>query len=255
MCALLRNYRTFTRVEQRECSYPVILMRERSQVALLFLLFLSPLAQGQETLPSKNAAGWQPLEIRLAKFPSWHDHCLEISIKRVNHSKSRLFLPPSLFEGVEIYSSVTQAKSTLELSGRETWILVYGRSDVIYSEGRTLAPGSEEQNTYCIGETFPVKDMVTNATRQVRLHGRLRILAGYEQKVPKRKINREQQEETTRSTPAKGNDSSSWRSGQVWLEIQIPCSAGVVKTDCLLPPPIFPGEHDQWTIVPEAPVL
>jgi hypothetical protein len=230
-------------------------MRERPQVALLFLLFLSPLAQGQETLSSKKPARWQPLEIRLAKPPSWHDHCLEISIKRVNHSKSRLFLPPTPFEGVEIYSSVIQAKSTLELSGRETWIVVYGLSDVIYSEGRTLAPRGEEQNTYCIGETFPVKDMVTNATRQVRLQGRLRILAGYEQKIPKRKINREQQEETTRSTPAKRDDSSSWRSRQAWLEIRIPCSAGVVKTDCSLPPPIFPGEHDQWTIVPEAPVL
>jgi hypothetical protein len=96
--------------------------------------------------------------------------------------------------------------------------------------------------------------MVTNSTRQVRLQGRLQILAGYEQKAPS-KINREQQEEMTQSTPAKGGDSSSWRSGQVGLEIRIPCSAGVVKTDCLSPPPIFSGEHDQWTIVPEAPVF
>ncbi len=225
-------------------------MRECSQFALLCLLFLSPPARGQEALPSKSAVGWQPLEIRLAKPPSWHDHCLEITIKRVNHSKSRIFLTP--FEGVEIYSSVVQAKSTLELDGPETWIHVYGWSDVIYSEGRTLAPGSEEQNTYCIGETFPVKDILTNATRQIPLQGRLRILAGYEQKVPK-KINREQQEEKTRSTPAKEGNSSRWRSGQVRLEIRIPCPDGVVKTDCLSPPPIFPGEH-QWIIFPEAPV-
>jgi hypothetical protein len=66
-------------------------------------------------------------------------------------------LPPTPFEGVTIYSSVVQAKSTLDLSGPETWMLVYGWSDVVYSEGRT----------YCIGETFPVKDIVTNATRQV----------------------------------------------------------------------------------------
>jgi hypothetical protein len=233
----------------------VIVMRERSQFALLFLLFLSPLGRGQDVLLAKSPAGWQPLEIKLAKPPSWRDHCLEIAIKRVNHSKSRISLASTPFEGVEIYSSLTQAKSTLELDGREIWILVYGWSDVIYSEGRTLAPGSEEQNTYCIGETFPVKDMVTNATRQVRLQGRLRILASYEQKVPKRKINRQQQADMTRTTPAREGDSGSWSSGQAALEIQIPCPAGVVNADCLSPPPVFSGEHDQWTTLPKAPVL
>ena len=141
-------------------------------------------------------------------------------------------------------------RSLLELGGQEAWILVYGWSDVIESGGKTLAPGSEEQNTYYIGETFPVKDMVTNATRQVRLQGRLRILAGFEQKVPKRKINRQQQADKTRTTPT-----GSWSSGQATLEIQIPCPVAGANVDCLSPPPIFPGERDQWTIVPKAPVL
>jgi hypothetical protein len=99
------------------------------------------------------------------------------TIKRVNHSKYRILLAPTPFEGVEIYSSVIQAKSTLEWGGRETWILVYGWSDVIYSEGKTLAPGAQTHDTYYIDESFPVKDMVTNKTRQVRLQGRLLILA------------------------------------------------------------------------------
>ena len=47
----------------------------------------------------------------------------------------------------------------------------------IESGGITLAPGSKEQNTCYIGETFPVKDVVTNATSQIRLQGRLRIVA------------------------------------------------------------------------------
>lgn len=229
-------------------------MRERSRFALLFLLFLSPLGRGQEALPAKSAPGWKPLEISLVKPPSWHEHYLEITIKRVNHSKSRIFLMPTPFEGVEMYSSATQTKNTWESGGRETWILVYGWSDVIYSEGRTLAPGSEEQNTYYIAETFPVTDMVTNATRQVRLQGRLRILAGFEQKVPKRKINRQQQADKARTTPGKKGDSGSWSSGQATLEIQIPCPVGGANVDCLSPTPIFPGEHDQWTILPKAPV-
>jgi hypothetical protein len=116
----------------------------RSQFALLFVaLFLSPLAKGQDA----------SLEIKLAKPLSWRDHRLEIAIKRVNRSKYRILLAPTPFEGVEIYSSVIQAKSTLELGGRETWILVYGWSDT-YSEGKTLAPGAQTHDTYYIDESF-----------------------------------------------------------------------------------------------------
>jgi hypothetical protein len=227
-------------------------MRVNSQFALLFLLFLSPLARPQNVFPSKSSEGSQPLEIRLVRPPLWHDHYLEITVTCVNHSKSPIFLPST--PGVKMYSSVTQAKSTVELGGQEAWILVYGWSDVIESGGKTLAPGREEQNTYYIAETFPVKDMVTNATRQVRLQGRLRILAAYEQKVPKRKIDRHQREDVTRPSPATEGDSGGWY-GQATLEIQIPCPAGVANSDCLSPPPLFSGEHDQWSIFPKAPVL
>lgn len=226
-------------------------MRVRSQFALLSLLFLSPLVRGQEVVRPKGTA----LEIRLAKAPSWHDHYLEISITRVNHSKSLIFFPPTPFDGVEMYASVTQAKSTLQPGGQGDWILVYGWSDAFESEGKSLAPGRKEQNTYYIGDTFPVKDAVTNATRQVRLQGRLRIVAGYEQKVSKRRIESLQQKGVTRTAPTKGVDSGSGSTGQSILEIQIPCSVGAVNPDCLSPPPVFPGEHDQWTILPPAPVL
>lgn len=193
-------------------------MRARLQFAPLFLLFLSPLARGQDA----------SLEIKLAKPLSWHDHRLEITIKRVNHSKYRILLAPTPFEGVEIYSSVVQAKNTHELSGPETWILVYGWSDVIYSEGKTLAPGAEVQNTYTIEETFPVRDSVTNTTRRVPLQGRIRIVAVFYGR---------------RGT------------GKAALEVQIPCHTDSIIRDCLSPPPVFSGERDQWTVVPEAPVL
>jgi len=196
----------------------VIFVLARSQFALLFALFLSPLARGQDA----------SLEIKLAKPLSWHDHRLEIAIKRVNHSKYRILLAPTPFEGVEIYSSVIQAKSTLELGGRETWILVYGWSDVINSRGKTLAPGARTHDTYYIDESFPVKDMVTNKTRQVRLQGRLRILAAF---------------------------FGRWGTGKAMLEVQIPCPTDAVKTDCLSAPPVFAGEHDQWTVMPEGPIL
>lgn len=226
-------------------------MRVRSQFALLSLLLLSPLVRGQEALRSKGAA----LEIRLAKTPTWHDHYLEITIARLDHSKFRVFLPPTPFEGVEMYASVIHAMSTLELGGEESWILVYGRSDVTESAGTSLAPASEEQNTYYVDDTFPVKDMVTNTIRQVRLQGRLRILAGYEQEVSKRKIERHQQEDGTRTAPMKEPIQAAGSSGQAVLEIQIPCPVGAANSECLSPPPVFPGEQDQWTVLPTAPVL
>ena len=192
-------------------------MPARSQFVLLLALFLSPLARGQDA----------SLEIKLAKPLSWHDHRLEIAIKRVNHSKYRIILAPTPFEGVQIYSTVIQAKSTLDLRGRETWILVYGWSDVTYSEGKTLAPGAQTLDTYYIDESFPVIDMVTDKTRQVRLQGRLRILAVF---------------------------SGRWGTGKTTLEVQIPCPTDAANTDCLSPPPVFAGEHDQWTVTPEAPI-
>jgi len=148
--------------------------------------------------------------------------------KRVNHSKYRILLAPTPFEGVEIYSSVIQARSTLDLGGRETWILVYGWSDVIYSEGKTLPPGAQTHNTYYIDQSFPVKDMVTNKISQVRLQGKLRILAVF---------------------------FGRWGTGKATLEVQIPCPTDAVNTDCLSPPPVFAGEHNQWTVMPEAPIL
>jgi len=117
----------------------------------------------------------------------------------------------------------------MELGGPETWILVYGWSDVIYSEGKTLAPGGgQRHDTYYIDESFPVKDMITSKTRQVRFRGRLRILAVFYGR---------------------------WGTGKAELKIQIPCPRDAVNPDCLSPPPVFSGEHDPWTVVPEAPVL
>jgi hypothetical protein len=225
-------------------------MRIASPLGLVFLFFFCPSARGQNVLGATTVPGSLPLEITVARPPSWHHHCLEVTIKRANRSKSRIYFPPAPFEGVKIYASVTEAKSMAELSGREEWILVYGWTDVIYSEGRTLASGRQEQKTYCIGGTFPVIDLESKATRQVRLQGRLRISAGYEQKVAEgRNAGREL------TTPAKQNDSDIWSTGEVTIEIPIPCPVSAANEVCSAPLPIFPGEHDQWTTLPKPPVL
>ena len=60
----------------------------------------------------------------------------------------------------------------------------------------------------------------------------------------------------TIKTVGKGNNSDNWASGQVALEIPIPCPEGVGKADCTSPPPIFPGEDDVHTVdTPKPPPL
>jgi hypothetical protein len=154
-----------------------------------------------------------------------------------------------------MYASVTQAKSTLDFSGPEGWILVYGWSDLIESSGKSLAPGNKKQDTYYLADTFPVVDMVTNTTRSVRLQGNLRILVGYEQKISKRKIERHQQKDMTRAASTTEGESSGGSNCRAVLEIQIPCPSGAASSDCLSPPPVYPGEHDQWTQLPGAQLL
>ena len=108
-------------------------MRVAGPIGSLFLLLGSSFTYGQKPPETTGPSGLQPLEIRLTKPPSWKDNCLEVSIKRVNRSKSRISLLPSTpFEGVEIYSSVTDATNTLGQGVGEAWMLVYGQSDVFY---------------------------------------------------------------------------------------------------------------------------
>jgi hypothetical protein len=231
-------------------------MRMRGFWAFVLLLSVSlwSLAEGQES-PSRDVTVTKPLKIRLAKPPIWRDHCLEITVKRVNHSKRRIFFPPELFEGVEIYSSVSQAKNALESSGPEAWILVYGWTDAVGGEMRMLAPGREDQKTYCVNETFPVRDTVTNGIRQIPLQGRLRVLAPYQQKFFQGKRGQNLRTDKQGSATTKELDSDSWSSGEATFEIQIPCRGNAVNPGCLSPPLIFPGERDPWIIFPIAPVL
>jgi len=218
-------------------------MKVAWQSGFLFLLLFSALAYAQKPPVTTSPSGSQPLEIRLTKPPSWKDNCLEVSIKRVNRSKSRIFLPATYLEGIEIYSSVTDATNTLGQGAGEAWMLVYGWTDFVSNHPKSLAPGTGKQNTYCIGNAFDVKETGTEEFRQVRLRGKLRVYAGYGQKSAVRKINKQKQEKMTRTYLWKGNDSDGWTFGEVMLEIPIPCPNGVADGDCITPPPIFPGEH------------
>jgi len=211
-------------------------------LSFLSLTLVSSLAHGQESSPSTSPPNFQPLEIRLAKPLSWKGNCLDVNIVRVNHSKSRIFLPPTPFEGVQIYSSVVDPTNGLGQGAGATWLLVYGWTDVIYHDAKSLAPGAAKHDSYCIAATSPVKDTEKKNLRQVPVRGRLRILADFYQEVSNQK-----------SVTSRGSNSDGLRNARVVIEIPIPCREGVEQTECATPPPIFPGERYIYAIDPPEP--
>jgi hypothetical protein len=224
-------------------------MRFVYQAELLSMLFVSSLACGQEPTKPTRQSGPPPLELKLTKGPLWKGNCLELSVQRTNLSKSSIFLDAT-YEGIKIYSSVSDAANTLGQGSGEAWMLVYGWTDVV-SEPIKLAPGARRQNTLCIAETFPVKERGKETLRQVRVQGKLRIVAGYE--IPAWRIIDQSQGKMRRTYVRMADNSNRWTLGEVVLEIPIPCPNGIGTSDCLSPPQIFPGEHDVHTFELEPP--
>jgi hypothetical protein len=219
------------------------------QAELLSIFLVSSLACGQEPTKPTSQSVPAPLELKLTKGPLWKGNCLELSVQRRNLSKFSIFLDAA-YAGIKVYSSVSDATSTLGQGPGEAWMLVYGWTDVI-SEPIKLVPGTRRQNTLCVAETFPVKETGKEILRQVRVQGKLRIVAGYE--IPTWRIIDQPQGKGRRTYVRMADNPNHWAFGEVVLEIPIPCPDGTGTSDCLAPPQIFPGEHDVHTFKLEPP--
>jgi hypothetical protein len=217
---------------------------------LLSVLVVTSLACGQESTKPTSHLGPPPLEVKLTKAPLWKGNCLELSVQRRNLSKFSIFLDASYSEGFKIYSSLSDATNALGQGTGDAWMLVYGWTDVV-PEPIRLAPGARRRNTFCIAETFPVKETGKETLRQVRVRGRLRIVAGYE--ISTWRIIDRSEGKMRRAYVRIADNSECWTFGEVVLEIPIPCPNGIGMSDCLSPPPIFPGEHDVYTFELEPP--
>ena len=219
------------------------------QAELLSILFISSLACGQEPTKPTSQPGPPPLELKLTKAPLWKGNCLELSVQRTNLSKSSIFLDAA-YGGIKVFSSVSDPTNTLGQGPGEAWVIVYGWTDAP-SEPIELAPGGRRLNTLCIADTFPLKEAGKGILRQVRVQGKLRIVAGYE--IPTWRIIDQSQGKGKRTYVRMADNSSRWTIGEVMLEIPVPCPNGVGTSDCLSPPQVFPGEHDVYTFELEPP--
>jgi hypothetical protein len=222
------------------------------QAALLSTVVVSSPTCGQETTEAKGQSGPPPVELKLTKAPLWKDNCLELSVQRTNLSKSAVFLDATYSEGLKIYSSVNDAANALGQGAGEAWMLVYGWTDVV-PEPVKLGPGARRRSTLCIPTTFPVKESGKEIPRQVRVQGKLRIVAEYE--IPARRLIHQPLGKGKGAYVLVPDISSRGTFGEVIIEMAVPCPNGTGPSDCLSPPPIFPGELDVHTIELEPPHL
>jgi hypothetical protein len=218
----------------------------------LSTLVVSSPACGQKFTEAKSQSGPPPAELKLTKTTRWKDNCLEVSVQRTNLSKSFVFFDATYSEGLKIYSSVNDAANTLGQGAGEAWMLVYGWTDVV-REPVKLGPGARRRSTLCIPATFPVNESGKEILRQVRVQGKLRIVAGYE--IPAWRIIDQSQGKGRRTYVRMADNLNHWTFGEVVLEILIPCPNGIGTNDCLSPPQIFPGEHDVRTFELEPPAI
>lgn len=221
------------------------------QAELLSMFFVSSLAFGQEPTRPTSQSSPAPLELKLTNGPMWKDNCLELRVQRTNLSKFSIFLD-AMFEGIKVYSSVSDATKTVGRGPEKAWMLVYGWTDVV-SDPIELAPGARRQKTLCIAETFPVKQSGKERLRQVRVQGRIRIVAGYE--IAHWRIIDQPRAKWRRAYNRKAGNSNHWTLGEVVLEIPIPCPNGIATSDCVSLAQIFPDEHDVYTFELEPPEI
>jgi hypothetical protein len=219
------------------------------QAKLLSIFLVSSLASGQEPTKPTSQPGPAPLELKLTKTPVWKGNCLELSVQRTNLSKFSVFLDGT-YEGIKVYASVSDSTNTLGQGPGEAWMLIYGWTNAA-SESIKLVPAARRQNILCIAETFPVKETGKEILREVRVQGKLRIVAGYE--IPTWRIIDQSQGKGRRTYVRMFDNSKRWTLGEVVLEIPIPCSSGIGTSDCFTPPQVFPGEHDVHTFELEPP--
>lgn len=224
-------------------------MRFVYQAELLSMLVVSSLVCGQESTKSTSRSDPLPLEVKVTKGPLWKDTCLKLSLQLKDRSEFSIFLE-SMYKGIKIYSSVSDATNTLGQGSGEAWMLVYGWTDVVL-EPIVLAPGARRRIALCIAETFPVKETGKATLRRVRMQGKLRIVAEYF--IPAQRIIHQPRGKGKGAYVLVPDVLAGGTPGDVVLEITVPCRNGIGTSDCFSPPPIFPGEHDVHTIELEPP--
>jgi hypothetical protein len=229
------------RTDSRESPWPKIL----SALSLTLVLATAVPCEGhlQKEMPS-------PLELRIRAPLKWKKGCLILSLDRINHASSTLFLP---HHGLYIFTSVTEVPNEAGKKNGVEWINVYGLSDIGDWDAEPIAPGKAVHNEYCLAAKAAVVNIEQKTRREIPVRGRLRIDAFYFLTKEDWETNEGQKEEML-----KLSDDEVKRMNVLYPQINsifllIPCSEVGCAVNCETPPDVLYGEarvvpdvYEEW---------
>jgi hypothetical protein len=219
---------------------------------LVVMMFVGPNAPRQETQQDKEAR--TSLEVRVTSPPRWEKGCLLVTLDRINHSASPLFLTetgPYFDIALDVSSGEAGRAETVE------WVNIYGNSDMVSSEAVPLAPGATVHNKFCFGPTVWVVNLKKQTRREIPVRGRLRVSVFYFPTVEALDRYKDWQfHPPAYLEPGKPHEMPAEVQPN-WKRIfaAIPCSDATCKSDCSTPPMGVSGEDrpvpDVGSFIPE----
>ena len=182
-----------------------------------------------------------PLEIRLSELPHWEKNCLKVSVDRINHSSTALFLP---VKGLFIATSVSEATDTgnkLE----ERWINIFGFSDIGIWDATPIAVGATVHEEKCLYPEVAVVSLHAQSRRLIPLRGRLKFDATYFLTEKDWQNDKKNHEEMFQTKPAKWDLDKIAREGPKLVSVltAIPCREADCKLSCNAPPVVLKDEN------------
>lgn len=219
--------------------------RWQTRLALLILPTWLLLVSAPHFASSRQANQLQekpsaPLEIRLVEPPQWQKGCLNISLDRINHSSSPLFLP---YMGLYVYISVQELGDDAGTQNRRGWINVYGVSDIVGWEATAIAPSAAVHDRNCLPAGVFVVNLKTKTRREIPVRGKLRIDAYYFLTEKDWQQNKSSHEEMFHTPPDQWHKITRHDPKVVTIYSAIPCRKPGCESFCNDPPLILHGEN------------
>lgn len=232
-------------MERRVMQGPETKRRWQSGLALLILPTWLLLVSAPHFSSSRQANQAQeessaPLEIRSIEPPQWQKDCLNISLDRINHTSSPLFLPDM---GLYIYTSVKELRDDDGTQTRQGWINVYGASDIVSWEATAIAPGATIHYKDCLPAGVFVVNLKMKTRREIPVRGKLRIDAYYFLTEKDWQQDKSSHEEMLRTPPDQWDKIARHDPKVVTFYSAIPCRKPGCESFCNDPPLILHGEN------------
>ncbi len=216
-------------------------MRESSlrKAVLAFLVIFFPVLVALQAASSPSDEP-KRLEVVVTAPLRWENGCLYLSLDRINHGSTPLFIP---LKGLYIFTSVTELPDKTGRKNGVEWINIYGASDIGNWDAEPIAPDETIHSEYCLGPTIPVVSLERETWRKIPVRGRLRIDAYYFSTKEDWLTNKTQHEEMPRSS-----DDELKRMKVVYPHAdtvfsRIPCSDESCPLGCAGPPAVLYGEN------------